>query len=118
LIPLFRFGILFSSHVEVVEGAMSLQFVGEAGIYLPDRDAVKIVAIAGDSVIDCYVTQSALKAIGCDSKEPREILRCFEARRIDCEIAALVKFRRATRKLMSLEITAADLAVIEGSHAA
>jgi len=97
---------------------MSLQFIGEAGIYLPDREAVKIVAIAGDSVVDCYVTQSALKAIGCISKEPGEILRQFEARRIDCEIAALVKYRRATSKLVSLEITAADLAAIEGSHAA
>jgi hypothetical protein len=29
-----------------------------------------------------------------------------------------VKFRRAITKLVSLEITAADLAAIEGSHAA
>jgi len=97
---------------------MSLQFIGEAGIYLADRDAVKIVAIAGDSVVDCYVTRSALRAIGCHSRLPDEILRTFEARRIDCEIAALVKFRRATTKLVSLEITAADLAAIEGLHAA
>jgi hypothetical protein len=97
---------------------MSLQFIGEAGIYLPDREAVKIVAIAGDSVVDCYITQSALRAIGCVFSRPHEILKTFEARRIDCEIAALVKFRRATSKLVSLEITAADLAAIEGSHAA
>jgi hypothetical protein len=97
---------------------MSLQFIGEAGIYLPDRDAVKIVAIAGDRVVDCYVTRSALRAIGCISTAPREILRTFELRRVDCEIAALVKFRRATTKLVSLEISAADLAAIEGSHAA
>jgi hypothetical protein len=97
---------------------MSLQFIGEPGLYLPDRDAVKIVAIAGDSVVDCYVTRSALDAIGCASSEPQEILRVFEARRIDCEIAALVKHRRATTKLVALEIKADDLAVIEGSHAA
>jgi hypothetical protein len=97
---------------------MSLQFIGEAGVYLPDRDAIKIVAIAGDSVVDCYVTRTALNAIGCASSEPRDILRAFEARRIDCEIAALVKFRRATTRVVTLEITAADLAVVESSHAA
>ena len=97
---------------------MSLQFIGEAGIYLPDRDAVKIIAIAGDSVVDCMVTRSALNAIGCASSPPGEILRTFEARRIDFEIAALVKFRRATTKVVTLEIMAADLAAIERSHAA
>lgn len=97
---------------------MSLQFIGEAGIYFPERDAVKIIAIAGDSVVDCYVTRSALNAIGCVSSQLREILRTFEARRIDCEIAALVKFRRATTKVVTLEVTAADLAVFERSHAA
>jgi hypothetical protein len=97
---------------------MSLQFIGEAGLYLPERDAVKIVAIAGDRVVECYVTRSALDAIGCTSSEPLEILKAFEARRIDCEIAALVKYRRATTKLVALELKAADLAAIEGSHAA
>jgi hypothetical protein len=97
---------------------MSLQFIGEAGVYLPQRDAVKITAIAGDSVVDCYVTRSALNAIGCESALAQDLLKTFEARRIDCEIAALVKFRRATAKVRALEITAADLAVIERSHAA
>jgi len=97
---------------------MSLQFIGEVGVYLPDEDAVKITAIAGDSAITCIVTRSALDAIGAASAEPWQIVKIFEARRIDCEIAALVKYRRATTKLQTLEITAADLAAIEGSHAA
>lgn len=99
---------------------MSLQFIGDAGVYLPERDAIKITAIAGDSVIDCYVTRSGLDALGCGaSDEALNILKTFEERRLDCEIAALVKFRRATAKVLALEITAADLAVVDGrSHAA
>jgi hypothetical protein len=94
---------------------MSLQFIGDAGVYLPDRDAVKITAIAGDRVIDCCVMRSALDALGCAaSSEAMNILKTFEARRIDCEIAALVKYRRATATVIALEITAADLAVVDG----
>jgi hypothetical protein len=99
---------------------MSLQFIGDAGIYLPERDAVKITAVAGDSVVDCYVTRSGLDALGCSkSGDALNIVNAFEARRLDCEIAALVKFRRATAKLLSLEITAADIALVDARpHAA
>jgi hypothetical protein len=97
---------------------MSLQFIGDAGVYLPERDAVKITAIAGDSVIDCYVTRSGLDALGCNG-EALSILRTFEARRLDCEIAAMVKFRRATAKVLALEVNAADLALLDKDlHAA
>lgn len=96
---------------------MSLQFIGDAGVYFPERDAVKVTAIAGDSV--CYVTRSALEAIGCKpTDEAQHIVGQFEKRRLDCEIAAMVKFRRATAKLLSMEITAADLAGIDRVHAA
>jgi len=98
---------------------MSLQFIGESGVYLPNRDAIRVTAIAGDSVVDCYVTRSALEAIGCTATDPAgNLAGKFEARRLDCEIAAMVKFRRATTKLLSIEITAADLAMLERSHAA
>jgi len=93
---------------------MSLQFIGDAAVYFPERDVIKVTALNGDSVIDCYVTRSALDAIGCKaSLDVRAIQERFEARRLDCEIAAMVKFRRATGKLLSVEITAADLAGIE-----
>jgi hypothetical protein len=91
---------------------MSLQFIGEAGIYLADRDAVKIVAIAG-TALSIAMSRNRL-CFQSASRNPEN----FEARRIECKIAALVKFRRAITKLVSLEITAADLAAIEGSHAA
>lgn len=93
---------------------MSLQFIGDAGIYFPERDAIKIIAFDGESSIECFVVRSALAAIGCRlSDQPRQIARKFEARRLDCELAATIKFRQAIEKLRSLEITAADLAVVE-----
>jgi hypothetical protein len=111
-------GGILDSIVGMTEESMSLQFIGEVGIYLPERDAVKIIAIAGDRTIDCTITRSALDAIGCTSSRPDDIVRTFEARRIDCEIAAMAKYRRATTKLLHVEVTAADLAAIERSHAA
>jgi hypothetical protein len=98
---------------------MSLQFIGEAGAYLPERDAVKITAIAGDQAVACYVTRSALEAIGCSREDPAPaILEKFARRRIDCEIAAMVKFRRATRRMPEIELGAADFAVLDRPHAA
>jgi hypothetical protein len=98
---------------------MSLQFIGDAGIYLPDRDAVKITAIVGDRTIDCFVGRSALDVLGCRPTDPaRQIVENFEAHRLDCEIAAMVKFRRATAKLLCVEVTAADLAAIDRTRAA
>jgi hypothetical protein len=98
---------------------MSLQFIGDAGVYLPERDAVKITAIVGDSAIDCFVNRSALEALGCRPTDPApQILENFEAHRLDCEIAAMVKFRRATAKLLCVEVTAADLAAIDRPRAA
>lgn len=92
---------------------MSLQFIGETGVYFPDKNAVKITAIDGDRIIDCYIEQSALDALSKgSSRDPLEIVRRFDARRLDCEIAAMVKFRRSTAPVLVLEITAADLAVV------
>jgi hypothetical protein len=102
-----------------VEGAMSLQFVGDDVVYFPDKDVIKITAIAGDGVIDCYVSRSALAAMGCKSSDQAaDIIEKFEARRLDCETAAMVKFRRAMTRVLSLEITAADLDAIERSREA
>jgi len=98
---------------------MSLQFIGDAGVYFPERDAVKVTAIAGDSSIDCFITRSALEALGAKASDGvHAILRKFEAGRLDCEIAALVKFRRATATMLAVEITAADLALIEKARVA
>jgi Protein of unknown function (DUF1488) len=75
---------------------MGLQFIGEMGVYFPDRDAVKTTAMDGDRVVDCYATRSALRAVGCpEAANVSEMMRHFQQWRTDIELAAMVKYRRA-----------------------
>jgi hypothetical protein len=89
---------------------MSLNFIGEVGIYFPTKDAVKITAIDGDRVVDCYATRSALQAIGCGNlADPWEILATFEKQRVTVEVAAMIKYRRGRFTAIQVHIEAADL---------
>jgi hypothetical protein len=97
---------------------MGLNFIGETGVYLPARDAIKIVALDGERVIDCYVTRSALDAIGCPDDQGPELTRHFQRERDTVEIAAMVKYRRALTPLVELDIEAADLATVMPAAAA
>jgi hypothetical protein len=93
---------------------MSLQFIGEAPVYFPQRQAVKLVALSGDSTIECYAARDALLAMGVvPEDDAMAIVRKFEARRLDFEIAALVKHRRSLVPVAVVTVTAADLAYIE-----
>jgi hypothetical protein len=75
--------------------AMSLNFIGERGVYLTARDAIKIVAIDGGRAFDCMVNRSALDAIGCAaSLDTSAMVHQFETHRIDIEVAAMIKYRR------------------------
>ena len=70
---------------------MGLNFIGDVGVYLPSRDAVKITAIDGDRVIDCYATRSALEAVGCPGPaDGPELIRHFQRHRDNLELAAIV----------------------------
>jgi hypothetical protein len=92
---------------------MSLQFIGEIGVFVPDRDAVRITAVDGDHVVDCYATPSALKAIGCtEHSDGIEVVRNFQRNRDTIEIAAMVKYRRALAPTMVLEVNADDLSTL------
>ena len=98
---------------------MSLQFIGEAPVYFPQRQAVKLVALSGDTAIECYAARDALQAMGCvPADDAMAIVRKFEARRLDFEIAALVKHRRSLIPVATITVSAADLANIEASNAA
>ena len=89
---------------------MSLQFLSEAGVYIPRRDAIKFTALTPSSHISCYTTRSALSAIGCTAADsPIELIERFQENRLSIEIAALIKYRRATTKPRSLEIGGEDL---------
>jgi len=98
---------------------MSVNFTGEPGVYLADRDAVKITGIDGERLVNCYVKRSALDAIGCpDDDDTPDLLRHFQRERDAVEIAAMVKYRRALSPLAEIEIEAAILAVILPAAAA
>lgn len=73
-----------------------LRFLGEAGIYLPDRDAIKFTALSGGDALDCFVTRSALDVIGCAATDrPAALIARFQHNRALMELAATVKYQRS-----------------------
>jgi hypothetical protein len=92
---------------------MGLQFLGEVGLYVPERDAFRINAMDGDRLIECYAQRSALDAIGCPSPaDGPTLIEHFEKHRIEIELAAQVKYRRSLTPLTAIEVEAEDLAEI------
>ena len=94
---------------------MSLQFLGESGVYLPQKDAIRITALTVGSHIGCFATRSALEAIGCTREDPpRKLIDRFEQNRLLFEIAAMIKYRRSTNpKVSVLHISDEDLRNLE-----
>src|SRR4249919_2928576 len=93
---------------------MSLQFLGETGVYLPHKDAIRITALTVGSHIGCFATRSALSAIGCTRDDPpRTLVDRFEQNRLLFEIAAMIKYRRATNPVSTLLISDEDLKTLE-----
>jgi hypothetical protein len=75
---------------------MLLKFLGDIGVYLPEKDAIKFTALSGGDALDCFVTRSALDALGCDPKDRPEILvDRFEHNRALLERAAVKKYHRS-----------------------
>ena len=97
---------------------MSITFVGDECVYLPARDAIKIKAVDGERVIDCYVTRSALDALGCPDDDGPDLIRYFRRERDTVEIAAMVTYRRALAPKMEINVEAADLACVLPAAAA
>ena len=89
---------------------MSLLFIGEVPVYFPHRQFVRLSALSGGAVVECYAARDALTAMGCDPyDDAMTIVRKFEAHRLDFEIAALVKHRRSLTPMARVTVTAADL---------
>jgi hypothetical protein len=75
---------------------MTLQFIGDAGIYVPKSDAVKITAVHGGAPVTCYVKRSALVALGCHpTDDPATLLEVFARHRERAEKIAARKFARS-----------------------
>src|SRR3954471_2206360 len=86
-----------------------LRFLGEAGIYLPDRDAIKFTALSGGDALDCFVTRSALEVIGWTSGEgPLALIARFQQTRALLELATTVKYQRSPAGSV-IELEAGDL---------
>jgi hypothetical protein len=94
---------------------MSLQFIGETGVYLPQKDAIRITALTVGAHIGCFATRSALSAIGCTREDtPRALVDRFEQNRVLFEIAAMIKYRRSTNpKVAAILIGEEDLKSLE-----
>jgi hypothetical protein len=86
-----------------------LRFLGEAGIYFPDRDAIKFTALSGGDALNCYVTRSALEVIGCMTADrPDALIKRFQQNRALMELAATVKYQRSPAGSV-IELEARDL---------
>jgi hypothetical protein len=82
---------------------MSLQFVGDIGIYVPKADAVKITAVNAGGA-----KRSALVALGCKPyADPATLLRVFEKHRTKIEKSAIEKY--LSGHLGNISVSASDL---------
>jgi CheY-like chemotaxis protein len=75
-----------------------LRFVGDVGIYLPDRDSIAFTALDGRMAVACRVRRSALAALGCDFRAtPVELVDGFQAVRKFLE--RVVRFKWNTGRI-------------------
>lgn len=97
---------------------MGIRFTGEAGVYLPARDAIKIAGVDGERLVEVIIARSALEAIGCEDLEGPDLIRHFQRERDAVEVAAMVKYRRALKPTAEITIEAEDLATVLPAAAA
>jgi CheY-like chemotaxis protein len=75
-----------------------LRFVGDVGIYLPDRDAVVFTALDGRLPVACRVRRSALRVLGCGRKAtPQELVDGFQSVRKFVE--RIIRFKWSTGRI-------------------
>jgi len=92
-----------------------LRFVGDVGIYLPDRDAITFTALDGRMPVACRVRRSALTALGCNYQAtPRELVDGFQSVRKFLERIARFKWStgrisRGTNREPVVNIEDADI---------
>jgi CheY-like chemotaxis protein len=74
-------------------GVGMLRFVGDVGIYLPDRDAIVFTALDGRLAVACRARRSALTALGCSFRAtPQELVDGFQSVRKFLERVARFKW--------------------------
>jgi hypothetical protein len=74
---------------------MSLQFIGDYGIFLPGRDAVGCAALDRNRLVRWYTTRSALEKLGGSrSVTTTDLVDRFERNRQLLERPAALKYRK------------------------
>jgi hypothetical protein len=87
---------------------MSLQFIRDVGVYVPDKDAVKFTAVDGRLAILCYARRSSLIALGCEPMDDADKLcTVFERQRAVFERTATQIYK--TRCAADIVIQLRDL---------
>jgi hypothetical protein len=95
---------------------MSLQFIGDYGIFLPGRDAVGCAALDRNRLVRWYTTRSALEKLGgSGAANISELVDRFERNRQLLERAADLKYRKGKlERDGSIRIELADLDSVTG----
>jgi hypothetical protein len=96
---------------------MSLQFIGDYGIFLPGRDAVGCAALDRNRLVRWYTTRSALEKLGdgAHSTSSMDLVDRFERHRRILERAAEIKYRKGKiERDGSVRIELADLDTVTG----
>jgi len=95
---------------------MSLQFIGDYGIFLPGRDAVGCAALDRNRLVRWYTTRSALEKLGGSrSATTGDLVDRFERNRRLLERAADIKYRKGKiERDGSIRIELADLDSVTG----
>jgi len=95
---------------------MSLQFIGDYGIFLPGRDAVGCAALDRNRLVRWYTTRSALEKLGASrSLTTVDLVDRFERNRRLLERAAEIKYRKGkVERDGSIRIELADLDSVTG----
>jgi len=94
---------------------MSLQFIGDYGIFLPGRDAVGCAALDRNRLVRWYTTRSALEKLGGLSGNNVDLVDRFERHRRILERAAEIKYRKGkVERDGSIRIELADLDSVTG----
>ena len=98
------------------ETQMSLQFIGDYGIFLPGRDAVGCAALDRNRLVRWYTTRSALEKLGGSrSGTTLDLVDRFERNRRLLERAADIKYRKGKMERDgSIRIELADLDSVTG----
>jgi len=95
---------------------MSLQFIGDYGIFLPGRDAVGCAALDRNRLVRWYTTRSALEKLGgSSSSTTMDLVDRFERHRRILERAADIKYRKGkVERDGSIRIELDDLDSVTG----